>query len=115
MVNRLVIGAGYGTLGWLAQRISAVVMAVYTLFMVGFFLAQRPLQFYAWKSLFTPLSMRLFSLLFLVSLFLHAWIGVRNILMDYVAPAGLRLALEVAVILALLVYAAWSIQILWGS
>jgi succinate dehydrogenase / fumarate reductase, membrane anchor subunit len=115
MVNRLVIGAGYGLLGWLVQRISAVVLAIYTVFMAGFLLSHRPLEFLAWKALFMPFWMRVFSLLFFLSLFLHAWVGMRNVLMDYVHPTGLRLALEVAVIFALVVYAVWSIQILWGG
>jgi succinate dehydrogenase / fumarate reductase membrane anchor subunit len=50
----------------------------------------------------------------MVSLLLHAWIGVRNILMDYVKDPALRLTLYVLVMGALLGYAAWSVQILWG-
>ena len=58
--------------------------------------------------------MRLASLLFLLSVFWHAWIGVRDILMDYVKPTGLRLALQVGVVLLLVAYSLWSIQILWS-
>ena len=115
MVNRLVVGAGYGLLGWLVQRISAVVLVIYTSFMTIFLLFHRPLQFADWKALFMSLPMRLFTFLFFLSLFLHTWVGVRNILMDYVHPTGWRLGLEVAVIFALVVYAVWSIQILWGG
>ena len=115
MVNRLVVGAGYGLLGWLVQRISAVVLVIYTLFMTILLWSHRPLQFADWKALFTPLPMRLFSFLFFLSLLLHAWVGVRNILMDYVHPTGWRLTLEVAVIMALTVYGAWSTYILWGG
>jgi succinate dehydrogenase / fumarate reductase membrane anchor subunit len=57
---------------------------------------------------------RTFSLLFLLSLFFHAWIGVRDIVMDYIKPAGVRLVIHVLVILALLLYTIWSVQILWG-
>ena len=58
--------------------------------------------------------MRLASLLFLLALFWHAWIGLRDIFMDYVKPAGLRLALLVGVVLLLVGYALWSVQILWS-
>ncbi len=115
MVNRLVTGAGYGVASWLVQRISALVLVAYSVFMTGFLLSHRLLGFSEWKALFSPLWMRLFSFLGLLSLFLHAWVGVRNILMDYIHPTGLRLTLHVAVVLALLVYAAWSVQILWGG
>jgi len=58
--------------------------------------------------------MRSFSMLFLLSLFYHAWIGVRDIVMDYVKPASIRLSIHVLVILALVLYVIWSVQILWG-
>ena len=52
----------------------------------------------------------------MASLLWHAWVGVRNILMDYVKPTGVRLALQVRRSSALLVgYAGWTIQILWGG
>jgi len=115
MVNRLASGASYGLRGWLVQRVSAVVLAGYTVYMAGFLVSHRPLEFSAWKALFMPLWVRVFSLLFFFSLLLHAWVGMRNILMDYVPATGLRLALEVAVIFALAAYGVWSIQILWGG
>ena len=113
MVNRLVSGAHYGLKDWLIQRVTAVVMALYTLFLMGFFLTQ-PLTFAAWQGLFLSLPVRLASLLFLLSVFIHAWVGMRDIFMDYVHPTVIRLTLHVAVILALLAYAAWAVQILWS-
>ena len=59
--------------------------------------------------------MKLATFLFLVSLFLHAWIGMRDILMDYIKPTGLRLGLEAAVAIALVAYAGWALQILWSA
>lgn len=114
MVNRIVSGAHYGVRDWLMQRVTAVVMAAYLLFMAGFLLTHHPLQYADWHALFQSQLVRLASLLFLLGLFLHAWVGMRDILMDYVKPTGIRLAAEVAVILALVTYAAWSVQILWS-
>lgn len=114
MVNRVVTGAHYGLRDWLAQRITAVVMALFTLF-VGVYLLLQPIVDYdVWTALFSNNVMRSFALLFLLSLFYHAWIGVRDIVMDYVRPASIRLLVHVAVILALLLYTIWSVQILWG-
>ena len=115
MVNRLASGASYGLRGWLVQRVSAVVLAGYTVYMASFLGSHRPLEFSAWEALFMPLWVRVFSLLFFFSLLLHAWVGMRNILMDYVPATGLRLSLEVAVFFALAAYGVWSIQILWGG
>ena len=58
--------------------------------------------------------MRIGSFLFLLSLYWHAWIGMRNILMDYIHPVGIRFTLQILVILSLLFYAIWSAEILWS-
>lgn len=114
MLNRVVTGAHYGLRDWLAQRVTAVVMALFVLFVVGYLLWQPRVDYDVWTRFFANNVMRSFALLFLLSLFYHAWIGVRDIVMDYVKPAGVRLLVHVAVILTLLMYAIWSVQILWG-
>jgi succinate dehydrogenase / fumarate reductase membrane anchor subunit len=114
MVKRVVVGAHYGVRDWLIQRVTALVMASFSLLMLFIVLFHRPEHYGAWKSLFTQQWMRLASLLFLLSVFWHAWIGVRDILMDYVKPTGVRLALQVGVVLLLVAYSLWSIQILWS-
>ena len=113
MVNRVVVGAHYGLRDWLIQRISAVVMGVYSVAMGAYLLSQRFLDYDVWTGLFSSQVVRTFTLLFLLSLFYHAWIGIRDIVMDYVKPAGVRLVIHVLVILALLLYTIWSVQILW--
>ncbi len=114
MVNRVVTGAHYGLHDWLAQRITAVVMAVYTLFLAGNLLLQPSVDYDTWSALFSSDVVRSFTLLFLLCVFYHAWVGVRDIVMDYVKPAGVRFAIHVVVILALILYTIWSVQILWG-
>ena len=57
--------------------------------------------------------MRVATLLFAASLAWHAWVGVRDILMDYVQPVGVRLTLQVIVLLTLAGYMGWTIQVLW--
>jgi succinate dehydrogenase / fumarate reductase membrane anchor subunit len=113
MVNRVVTGAHYGLRDWLAQRITAGVMAVYTVIILVVLLFGQPINYGVWSDLFTQGWMRVATLLFAASLSWHAWIGVRDILMDYIKPTGLRLALEVAVLLTLGGYLAWAIEILW--
>ncbi len=114
MLDRIVTNAHYGLRDWLIQRITAVVMALYALFIAAYLLWQRRLDYDTWTALFSNNVVRSFTLLFLLSVFYHAWIGMRDIVMDYVRPAGMRLAIHVAVILALLMYVIWSVQILWG-
>lgn len=114
MVERIVSGARYGLRDWLVQRISAVVMALYALFITGYALMQPQLDYDSWTRMFSSNILRSFTLLALLALYYHAWIGVRDIVMDYVKPAGVRLVIHVLVILALILYFFWSVQILWG-
>jgi succinate dehydrogenase / fumarate reductase membrane anchor subunit len=113
VTNRIVTGAHYGLRDWLAQRITAVIMAVYSVVAVFVLLTGRPISYGVWRDLFAQGWMRVATLLFMASLAWHAWVGVRDILMDYVKPAGLRLALEVMVLLTIAAYVGWTIQILW--
>ena len=112
-MKRLVVGAHYGLRDWLAQRITAAIMAVYTVIAVVVILNKAPLTHASLKALFAQGWMRVATLLFAVSLAWHAWVGVRDILMDYVKPDGLRLALQVFFILLLASYVGWTVQILW--
>jgi succinate dehydrogenase membrane anchor subunit len=112
-VKRLVVGAHYGLRDWLAQRITAAIMAVYTVVLGAVFLKNSPFTYSAWKELFAQGWMRVATLLFAVSLAWHAWVGVRDILMDYIKPDGLRLALQVASLLLIASYVGWTVQILW--
>ena len=113
-MKREVVGAHYGLRGWIAQRVTAVVMVVYTALIMSVVAGLPRMDYWQWKVLWQTPLVRYASVLFMGSLLLHAWVGVRNIFMDYVKNAALRLTLYVLVIGALLGYAAWSVQILWG-
>jgi len=113
VVKRVVTGAHYGLKDWLAQRVTALVMAVYVITFVVILLACPPQLYEQWRALFGNQIMRIATLVFFISLFWHAWIGMRDILMDYVKPTGVRLGLEIAVVLVLAGYAVWAVQILW--
>ena len=113
MVNRVVVGAHYGLRDWLAQRITGLIMALYSVVLAVVLLSGQPITYAVWSDLFAQGWMRVATLLFAASLAWHAWVGVRDILMDYVKPTGLRLLLQVLVLLVIAGYVAWAIQILW--
>jgi succinate dehydrogenase / fumarate reductase membrane anchor subunit len=113
MVKRVIVGAHYGTRDWLAQRVTAAIMAVYVVGMVALMASRAPFTYESWNALFTQGWMRVATLLFALSLAWHAWVGARDILMDYVKHDGLRLALQVLTVLLLAGYATWTIEILW--
>ena len=113
MINRTVVGAHYGLKDWIAQRATAVIMAGYSVLMAAILLILRPATFEAWQGVFAHGFIKFVTFLFFVSLFYHAWIGVRDIWMDYVKPTGLRLTLHVLTIVALVGYTGWAAAILW--
>jgi succinate dehydrogenase / fumarate reductase membrane anchor subunit len=113
--SRIVVGAHYGWRDWLAQRVTAVVMTLYTILILGLLLWYGGLDFAAWKSTFDNEAFRIGTFVFMVALFWHSWVGVRNILMDYVKPVTPRLTLQVLVIGTLVGYTGWTIQVLWGG
>jgi succinate dehydrogenase / fumarate reductase membrane anchor subunit len=108
-------GSHTGTGTWLLQRATAVVLAVA---LPGLMLAcvmALPLDFASWQALFEPLWRRVLVLLTGVALALHAWVGMRDIFMDYVHPMGLRLGLYLVVILSLAASVVWLAAILFGA
>jgi len=109
------VGAHYGTGDWLLQRLTALVMAVYTVIFAACILMQPAATYEGWKTLFAGTFFRASTMVFFAALAYHAWIGVRDILMDYVKPTGLRLALQSGVVLVLLFYVVWAASILWRS
>jgi len=112
--SKLPVGAHYGLSAWLMQRLTAVVMVAYTLLVAGILLACPPATYADWKGLFSGPFLRLATMLFFLALLYHAWVGVRDIIMDYVKPTGVRLALQALVGTALVFYLVWSVSILWG-
>ena len=113
MVNRVVVGAHYGTRDWLAQRITALIIAVYSVVALVVVFLGKPLTHSVLKDVFAQGWMRVATLVAAVAVAWHAWVGVRDILMDYIKPDGLRLTLQVVTILLLAGYLGWTVQILW--
>ncbi len=112
--KRIVVGAHYGLRDWLAQRFTAVAMAVYTLVLLGWLLSLPELSYGTWAGMFASGWMKVLTLVTLIGLAWHAWVGVRDIFMDYIKPIGLRLALQVTTIVLLLGYLCWAAIILWS-
>ena len=112
--NRLVVGAHYGLKDWLAQRITAIIMAVYTVVLLGAFLTGNNFTYEGWAGLFAQQWIKLFTLITFLALYYHAWVGMRDIWMDYVKPVAVRLTLQIITILWLVACAFYTVQILWS-
>lgn len=112
--KRTVTGAHYGLRDWLVQRVTAGLMAFYTVFLLGHLLLSRgPIGYEKWAGMFSGQFMKSLTLVVILALAWHAWVGMRDIWMDYVKPVSVRLTLEIFSIVWLVACAGWAIQVLW--
>ncbi len=105
----------------MAQRVSAVVLAAYSLFLLGYVLANPGMSHAEWQGLFAQNWMRIFSMLSLVALSAHAWIGLWAVTTDYLTPmtlgkwaTGVRFLVQALCGIMMFVLFVWGVQILWG-
>ena len=112
--KRLVVGAHYGLRDWLAQRVTGVLMALFTIIVLGqLMLSSGPIGYDKWAGIFSSQWMKVLTFSVILALLYHVWIGMRDIWMDYVKPVGIRLALHVFTIVWLVACLGWAVQVLW--
>ncbi|MDP3828778.1 MAG: succinate dehydrogenase, hydrophobic membrane anchor protein [Polaromonas sp.] len=112
--KRLVVGAHYGTRDWLAQRVTAALMALFTVLLLAqVIFTKGPLGYDRWAGIFSSQWMKVLTFVVILALLYHVWVGMRDIWMDYVKPVWLKLSLDVFTIVWLVACAGWGIQVLW--
>jgi succinate dehydrogenase / fumarate reductase membrane anchor subunit len=112
--KRTVVGAHYGLRDWLAQRVTAVLMALFTLVVLAqVIFSKGPIGYDKWAGIFAAQWMKALTFAVIVAMLYHAWVGIRDIWMDYVKPVSVRLSLQVVSIVWLVACAGWAIQVLW--
>lgn len=112
---KTVLGVNHqGFRDWLIQRVSAVVMALYVIGLVIFLVKHSDLTYYDWLGLFAHFWVKIATILFVLALLFHAWVGMWTVFTDYVKCPVARLALNSIVILALTGFFFTALLILWG-
>ena len=112
--KRLVVGAHYGLRDWLAQRITATLMALFTLLvLLQLIFSSGPIGYDTWAGIFNPQWMRALTFTVILALTYHVWVGMRDIWMDYIKPVGMRLSLQIFTMVWLLSCMGWAVQVLW--
>lgn len=101
-----------GLRAWVAQRLSAIYMAVFILLMLGLFIIFPPADYTAWRELMGQTAVSVALLLFYVSLLIHAWVGVRDILIDYVQWQAVRLLLLALFGFMLVASGLWLLEVM---
>lgn len=115
MVERKLAGAHYGLRDWAMQRITAVIMFVYAVVFFIFLLGLAGAEDYSqWQAFFGKTWVKVFTQTTFIALFLHAWVGIRDLWMDYIKPFGIRLFLQSATIVWLAACAIYSFYVIWG-
>jgi succinate dehydrogenase / fumarate reductase membrane anchor subunit len=111
--KRIVVGAHYGLRDWLSQRVTASLMALFTIVVIVQVLLPGEMGYDKWAGIFAAQWMKVLTFIVIVSLLYHVWVGMRDVWMDYVKPVAVRLALQVFTIAWLVGCAGWAIQVLW--
>jgi len=111
--KRLVVGAHYGFADWLAQRVTALLMALFTVVLVVQVIFGGPVGYDKWAGIFAQQWMKVLTFVVIVSLLYHVWVGMRDIWMDYVHSVGVKLLLQIFTLVWLVGCAGWAIQVLW--
>jgi succinate dehydrogenase / fumarate reductase membrane anchor subunit len=110
-----VLGVNHqGLTEWLFQRITALVMAIYTIGLLSFMIGHSPLEYSQWHDLFANTWIKIATLILVLSLLYHAWIGMWTILTDYVKLFVLNLILQIIILLSLIACFFYSLLIVWG-
>ena len=115
MVKRVLVGAHYGLRDWLLQRVTAVIMLVYVVGLISFVLSASTGEYRHWQALFGMTWVKVVTLVTILGVLIHAWIGVRDIWMDYIQHVGLRLTMHTLTILWLLGSFIYACKIIGGA
>ena len=112
--KRIVVGAHYGLRDWLSQRVTAALMALFTVLVLAQVLFSRgPIGYDKWAGIFSSQWMKVLTFTVIAALLWHVWVGMRDVWMDYVKPVWARLVLQVFTIVWLVGCTGWAIQVLW--
>ncbi|MEC5342118.1 succinate dehydrogenase membrane anchor subunit [Brenneria populi] len=104
-----------GVQDWLLLRASAIVIVLYVIYLIGFVVSADSITYEVWRAFFSMALTKVFTLLTLFSILVHAWIGMWQVLTDYIKPLALRLTLQLAIVVALLVYVIYGTVVVWGA
>lgn len=114
MVNNAATVGRSGVHDYVLVRASAIILTLYTFYLIGFFVTTTDVTFAIWQAFFGGVTTKVFTILALIALLVHAWIGVWQVLSDYIKPALLRGGLQFIFSVLLLVYLVAGSLTVWG-
>lgn len=99
---------------WMIQRVSAVLLATYTLFILGVIVANPDLGYTEWRSLFSLFWVKIYTLITLLALVGHIWVGMWTVVTDYLKGAWVRFIVLFIIAVAAFVYLVAGVSAVWG-
>ncbi|MGF1741578.1 succinate dehydrogenase, hydrophobic membrane anchor protein [Vibrio profundum] len=114
MVNNVSTFGRNGVHDFLLIRGTAIIMTLYAIYLACFFAFSGEITFQIWTAFFAGTCTKVFTMLALVSVLIHAWIGMWQVLTDYIKCSMIRAGLQLLVIAALISYVFSGLFILWG-
>ena len=122
MVTQVTSMSKNGVSDWIIQRVTAVILAAYTVCQLGFVLVNPEMDYATWSAFHAGTAMQIFTMMALVSTCAHAWIGMWTIGSDYLQEhlmgskaTLLRFLYQIGCVLIIIAYLLWGINILWGN
>ncbi|PCS22795.1 succinate dehydrogenase, hydrophobic membrane anchor protein [Candidatus Enterovibrio escicola] len=103
-----------GVHDFILVRATAIIMTFYTIYMVCFFTFGLELTYLTWFQFWSQTSNKVFTMLALVCVLIHAWIGMWQVLTDYIKLTLVRVLMQLAIVTVLFVYLFTGFFILWG-
>lgn len=111
-----------GLYDWLIQRVSAVIIGVYLIGMIGYLMIAGDLDYSTWKACMGSMVMQIINTLMVFAVAAHTWVGLWSVTTDYLtrltfgnAATAVRLVAQMAIALSLIVYLIWGLVIIWGG
>lgn len=114
MVGNITSLTGHGLRDWLIQRVTAVVVFAYVVVLGIFWLKHPEISYDVWHDFFACTTIKVLNSVVWLSLLLHAWIGLWTITTDYLKCFGIRLTIQIAIILVLFGLFFWGMFVFWG-
>lgn len=104
-----------GLRAWMVQRVTAVYMLFFIVFLLAHFLLDPPKSYLAWRSWILSPGVSISAFVFYAAVLAHAWVGVRDVILDYAKPLAVRVLVLALLGFSLIGLGGWVIRILWNG
>lgn len=103
-----------GLIDWMVQRVTAVYLIVYFIPLLFMLFSHGPDSYFVWKGIFQLAWVKVATVVAVISIALHAWVGLWTVFTDYVKCCKIRMILQSLVVIVLVGYVVWACVAVWS-